>query len=533
VTQTVGPESAAGVVPARGMRWFHWIILAGILGIGAELRFHHIDRQSQFPDEFWSVYLSTGRGFDLFRLPQGKLLDPPPKAMMDGAPSWPHIWTGMGTAVHPPLYHIFLRWWMDLFGESDRSTRGFSALCSLAGILLIFSIVRRTTGTAAALAAAAVMALAVTQIDLSQQTRSYTLWALIGLVACHAMVRIEQDGATRGALIQLGVAIFAGVLTHYLSIGPFTGLGCYAIYRLRGTARRKTIAAMAVGTVIALIMWGPWLWQQRTLLTMDYGWMLEDHPDKANPFTHSLAMPAIHLYGDGTIGRAEIYGIAAIVYVLPLLLIRRRPELLIWWFVILGMILSLAIRDWMKGTMLTQYPRYSFFATPAICAIVAAPLALKGWRGWLLPGVIIVSVAISAGQRVQAGQFYRGDWRYFSQAVDQRAGKNDPLVFCADPFWGSATFPYLALAHYAPDSHRPIMMLKDPADAGALEQLSAYPQVWLIGPSGTNDAPRWLAGWKVASSFGIARVGFLEKMIPENAVISPEPSHSTARTPPP
>ncbi len=54
----------------RDIRWFHWLILSGILAVGAFLRFHLITRVGLWPDEFWSsVHLATGRGFPRPRRP--------------------------------------------------------------------------------------------------------------------------------------------------------------------------------------------------------------------------------------------------------------------------------------------------------------------------------------------------------------------------------------------------------------------------------------------------------------------------------
>src|SRR5579863_4972746 len=120
----------------ESLRWYHVSILAALLIFGGLIRFDRIGRQSQWPDEFWSVYLSTGRGDQAFQLPGGKLLNPPPHLLsLADAPPWWNIWTGMGSAVHPPIYHIVLRWWMDILGESDWATRSLSAVLDLVGVL--------------------------------------------------------------------------------------------------------------------------------------------------------------------------------------------------------------------------------------------------------------------------------------------------------------------------------------------------------------------------------------------------------------
>src|SRR5271155_3981837 len=105
-------QAPIGIDVRRGRSSFVNRISLSVLGLllilGTVIRFYRIDRESQWPDEFWSVYLSTGRGDDVFTHPYGVWLDPPPAENLAGAPSWPHIWTGMGATAHPPLYHIVL-----------------------------------------------------------------------------------------------------------------------------------------------------------------------------------------------------------------------------------------------------------------------------------------------------------------------------------------------------------------------------------------------------------------------------------------
>src|SRR5208282_990181 len=168
--------------------WRDWSVLAGLLVLAAGLRFYEITKVGLWPDEFWSsVHLATGRGTAIFELPVGVLIDPPPATLLEGAPVWWHAWTGLRGIVHPPLYLILLRWWMDLFGTGDFATRAFSVAASLGGIVVLFDIVRRTISNRAGLIAAALMAVSPLQIDLSQETRPYSLLALMGLLACHAL----------------------------------------------------------------------------------------------------------------------------------------------------------------------------------------------------------------------------------------------------------------------------------------------------------------------------------------------------------
>ena len=215
-------------------RWYHWIILAGLIAIGAGLRFHQITKVGLWPDEFWSsVHLATGRGTAIFDLPAGVLMQPPPQTLLEGAPPWWHIWTGLRGIVHPPLYLILLRWWMDLFGSSDLSTRTFSAMASLAATVVLsrHSPANRFRQQAGLIAAVPLMVVSPLQINLSQESRPYPLLMLSALIAAHALLRIERQGASTGRLVQFGMAMAATALIHYFSLGALLAILIYAAIR--------------------------------------------------------------------------------------------------------------------------------------------------------------------------------------------------------------------------------------------------------------------------------------------------------------
>ncbi|MGD0541481.1 MAG: glycosyltransferase family 39 protein [Tepidisphaeraceae bacterium] len=491
-----------------------WVILAALLALGAGLRFYQITKVGQWPDEFWSsVHLATGRGTEIFDLPAGVLIDPPPPTLLAGSPAWPHIWTGLRNVVHPPLYFIFLRWWMDLFGPGDFSTRTFSTLASLAGACVLFDIVRRTSGDHAALLAAAMFAISPLQINLSRETRSYPLLALFGLLACRAMVRIEREGASSGRLIGLAAAIAATALTHYFSLGALAGIFCYAAIQLRPGDRRKVIAAILAAAAFALIAWGPFLWQQRHEFFVQQSWSLEPTGDRNLTLIRVAAMPSALLYGELAPTMAWI-GPAAVVYLLPLLFLRRNSRLMLWWFWVAGIIGSLLIYDEINRARLLATLKYTSLASAGVYALCATPLPVRKWWRWAIPYMLLASTILAVIQRIQEGPSQEnGDWRGLALTLDRMAAPGDALVFYPNNFWGSPGMYYLAFSHYAEDSRRPVMFLNGPADSRALEQLAKYPTVWLIGPSAGADGMKYLPGRKLTYSRGFPNSGSIAELV--------------------
>jgi len=489
-----------------------WAILGGLIALGAGLRFHQITKVGLWPDEFWSsVHLATGRGAAVLNLPAGVLFDPPPPTLLAGAPPWWHVWTGLGGIVHPPLYLILLRWWMDAFGSGDFSTRAFSALASLAGIVVLFDVLRRTVSAHAALLGAALMAISPMQINLSQQTRPYPLLALFGLLACQVIVRIERQGACRGRLIQLGLAMAAMALTHYFSLGGILAIFCYALIRLRGADRRRTIAAIGIAGALVLLCWGPFFWQQHREFFRQQSWSLDPSGRWEMPLIRAAALPAAFLFGRPG-GQMAWIAPCVIAYLMPLVFRRRLPQLMLWWLWIVGIVGSLAAYDFINHARLLAYDKYTSLASVALYALCAVPWPIGKWR-WAIPYVMLAATAVATVQRIQEGPSEdNGDWRAMAVTLDRLAAPGDPLVFYPSKFWGPPGMYYLAVAHYARWSHRPIMFLTQPADAAAERQLSKFPKVWLIGPSAGQDGAIYLPGWSVLFNRGFPNSGSIAEM---------------------
>jgi len=518
------------------IRWHTLVILAGLLAVGAGLRFYEITRVGLWPDEFWSsVHLATGRGTVVFDLPTGVLLDPPSPTRLDGAPAWWHIWTGLRGIVHPPIYLILLRWWMDCFGDGDFATRVFSAIASLGGVVVLFDIVRRMVSIQAGLIAAALMAISPLQINLSQETRPYPLLALVGLLACHAIIRIEQKGPSAGRLFQLGAAVAATALTHYFSLGALVGIVCYVIFRFRGFARRKTLVAIALAAVFVAIAWGPFLWQQHREFFRQQAWSLEPSGAVAAAFIRVAAIPSdFFLYG--RVGpRLEWIAPATIAYLLPLFWIRRYPQLMLWWFWIVGIVGSILAYDCINGARLLATPKYTSLASVGVYALCAVPLPGRTkWR-WIVPYVLLASVIVAALMRIQEGpseQERNGDWRGLAMEVDRRAGPRDPLVFYPDKFWGPPGMYYLAVDHYAREHDRPIMLLVGPPDAGAVKQLLKYPRIWFIGPDPNEAAQTYFPHWHSRLARWFPNSGGVIELEPDRVLRGiPIPATATSRQP--
>src|SRR5437764_1792571 len=83
----------------------------------------------------------------------------------------------------PPLYYLMLHVWMSVFGSSETATHGMSLLFGVLTVPVGAWVAWSLFGRRAALIASVLFALNPFLTAYSQETRMYTLMALLGLLA--------------------------------------------------------------------------------------------------------------------------------------------------------------------------------------------------------------------------------------------------------------------------------------------------------------------------------------------------------------
>ncbi len=234
----------------------HWLVLGALIALAALVRFHLIDRNPMYLDEFWSVDISLCRADAALAMPQNVLIVSPPAMGLAGAPPWWHVWAGMKSSIHPPLYHVLLRLWINAFGDSDRVTRALSALLSLSAIAALFDLMRRAHGPWPALIGAAMMSLAWSQIHFAQETRSYPAMIFFVLMTARALIIMEQRGVNLPRLAGFGIMFFAAALTHYFATGALLGITLCALFRQGRRGGRALAYTLIIVAAILVVTWG-------------------------------------------------------------------------------------------------------------------------------------------------------------------------------------------------------------------------------------------------------------------------------------
>jgi mannosyltransferase len=159
----------------------------------------------------------------------------------------------------PPLYYLLLHVWIGWFGDSEQATHTLSLLFALACIPASYWAANELFGRVAGWICAALAAVDPYLTAYGQETRMYTLLALLSVFATVAFVRGVVDGR-RGWLPLLIASLAAMLYTHNWALFFGAALLVATVLVARRHWREALIAA--VGTALLYAPWLPTLFEQ-------------------------------------------------------------------------------------------------------------------------------------------------------------------------------------------------------------------------------------------------------------------------------
>ncbi|MBF6028416.1 glycosyltransferase family 39 protein [Pseudomonas sp. P115] len=230
-SEKVGTLSAFNRLTWDGAAWISRLWWLPILALAMALRFYHLTSAAIWGDEGSSLLLSE-------------------YALSD-------LWFHAAHDVHPPLYFLLLRGWIELFGDSIGSIRSMSALPGVIAVGLGVWLTRQLSTRRAAVLAGILLALLPTAVRYSQEVRMYALLGVWLLGATLALVYwVKQPERTR-YLAAYAVLMGAGFYTHY-----FTALCVLVHWAYLGVLWRERLLvrpAWWAANVAIVLMYLPWL----------------------------------------------------------------------------------------------------------------------------------------------------------------------------------------------------------------------------------------------------------------------------------
>ena len=498
------PVISAEIAKSRSLLARGWplVVLGAILALGLVLRFYQLDRRSMWLDEFWAMAVSAGHALESGR-PEGVVIDPapPPPTYLEHAVPWHQVWFATGETTHPPLYYVVLRLWREAFGGSQAVARGMSVFFSMIALALMYDVARLILGRRAALWSTLLMAVAVPQIVHAQEIRNYAPQVALALGAALAVVRIEKLGTSKLRLIGLTLSLVALLLTHYFSVGFAAGLLLYAALTLRGAARWKALGAFAAAAALFLVMWGPRFYVQLGqfgVSATENNWLFDPSPGRWWRALKQAALVPAELICPLDEKTASFAYLGAALYLVPLLLWRRRPELrlpALWLAASVGMLLALDIA---RSSMHLSHLRYSYVASPAVYLVLVGMVSQMRVIRHILPALAALSCALPLRTHYEDAYV---DWRWPAEemGLGQLLSPGDVVVFSSEggpPYQAYQSF--IVLSHYYGQIPGPIVIAPErpPADTIAeLRQLGR--ETWLITGVGWVYPDQILPGAKI------------------------------------
>jgi len=404
----------------------------------------------------------------------------------------------MQSDVHPPLYFVLLRLWQDIFGNSDAASRAMSALAGTLTVLVIFDVGRLLNGAATGLWAALLTAIAQPQIIESQDARPYALAILLLLAAADAVVRALRLPSSQSSVLGpqhlfFPLLLAAACLTHYFILPALAALGVFALI----SHRPRILISFALAGAIVLILWGFGMWQQRHNFSDPWMyWMTDTDPHHVTATLMRFAALPIRFLAEPIGGNAN--AVAAVVYVLPWLLCKRRPEMVLLGAWLLGCAGLVTILDLARGTnQLVWTPvKYTIFAAPAFYLLL--PMIARGFPGHLIAAAAAVFCVMNLPE-----EYKQADTEYKKVATDlDRLATPDQMVIFCGSGWGEwyTGDLYMAFEHYSQRMPPAIALLKAPLPQELIDDLARRARttggLWFV--EWTNHPPQeLLPGWVI------------------------------------
>jgi uncharacterized membrane protein len=477
------------------------LALAAIVLAGAGLRLHRLGAESLWIDEFYSLFASTGRHAVEFRLPRGVVLERSPRAptaISPGSSVW-QVPAAVNRNPHPPLFFVLLRAWRLAFGDGEIALRVLPVLASLAAIVLLFDVVRLLHDAATALWAAAFMAAAPLQVFYAREVRGYSLALALALAALAVVARIRLRGPRWSLVALLGTLVLLCALVHYFVLGVLAGLAGIVMVTLKGPARTRTLAAIAVAGAVFLAAWGPFFWAMHRRMAEGGFRGFHEGIDGLGARTalRAASAPWHHLTAHERHAPAALPQVAPSL-VLAVIALGARREALPWALWLAGGVGLVAAHDLLSTSRQLQVVRFIYFASPATYVLLAlAPRALGRRWGTLLPAAALV-LACWTLPGVYA--LRNPPWRDMARAVEECLADTDVLALYATPDGIANTF--WSLSHYGRLDGNAVLLLSSRLSPAAAARLARSPAVCLVtgAPTATGLAAqfpvaklRWVA----------------------------------------
>ena len=357
-------------------------ILIFAIAIGSGVRFLNLEQKTVWNDEALSIHrvsgysdeqinaeIFNGEAIDLQRLKSYQELDPASKdfdvvsILLRDNPQ------------HPPVYYLFLRLWVKVFGESLFFWRSLSAVFSVAALAAVFLLCRELGESwQGASIAAAIASVSPLNIAYAQEAREYSLWVLTTLAASIFLLKAFKTNNLVSWLLY-GIVSSIGLYVYPFTLFVLIAHGCYLLL----LGKKHGLKMYGIATMFATVSYVPWV-----------VYILSGWSETGSRWT-SMAISRQSMLGN--------WG----EHIIKLFLLPGRDRDLVYYTVLFGLLATIGYCFY----LLCRYKSRStwLFVICLTCAVflplATADILLEGMRSsisrYILPSLTGVQIAIALG----------------------------------------------------------------------------------------------------------------------------------------
>jgi hypothetical protein len=161
---------------------------------------------------------------------------------------------------HPPLFYVFMRLWISIFGDSDRMSILPAVILGAALIPAIFVVGRSLFSQRVAVIAAALAAFSPALVEHAATTRPYSLLPLLTLVSVYALIQATHHFSIRTWAVY-GASTIALLYTHNWAWLVLFGewVGVLVTVGFHSHHRKRIIRDWAIAQAAIALVYAPWL----------------------------------------------------------------------------------------------------------------------------------------------------------------------------------------------------------------------------------------------------------------------------------
>ena len=405
--------------------------------------------------------------------------------------------------VHPPLYYLALHAWQGMFGYNIFSIRGFSVVCGIATVIVVYLLMRKLFSESTARLAGFLVAIGPFFVRYSDEARMYAFVALLVTGATYALVTaLEKKNRHRLTWwIVYALLVTAALYTQYYALFIVPVHLVYSWWKvgsLHTLVTNKYWWMAHLGFAALFLPWAPTILAQTSRVQKGFWIPPLTYETIPNTFAQFIIYEAKYPY----IWEILLIGVAALLVAWTFWRQHsKRAEiaLLVGWLIV--PIIAVALLSMKQPVYHDRYFTYSSVAFYALLAVVGSQIRRIRY------GVVIASFYCAAvigtllyGYTNVAAQLgHRMD--VVGNYVTHHALNTDAVVsaelytYFDFTFYNHSTVETKLLYETPVDGYGEMGLLYDRPDLiiSDLHTIKA-PRVWLVGKTGdhpyyTTDVP--------------------------------------------